>query len=91
VFCGDHLDWRLATDAVELERLLSRGDTMTAAGRQYLRDALLRYCAVDTMSMLRRLERLRELVWGCPITTSLARSLRRWSIAATAPVALPGS
>ena len=50
-----------ATAAVELERLLFRGDTMTAAERQHLRDALLRYCAVDTMSMVRLLDRLREL------------------------------
>ena len=50
-----------ATAAVELERLLSRGDAMTAAERQHLRDALLRYCAFDTMSMVRLLERLREL------------------------------
>jgi Domain of unknown function(DUF2779) len=50
-----------ATAAVELERLLFRGATMTAAERAHLRDALLRYCAVDTMSMVRLLERLREL------------------------------
>ncbi len=50
-----------ATAAVELERLLFRGDTMTNAERQHLRDALLRYCAVDTMSMVRLLGRLREL------------------------------
>ena len=47
--------------AVELQRLLFRGDAMTAAERAHLRDALLRYCAVDTMSMVRLLERLREL------------------------------
>jgi hypothetical protein len=38
-----------------------RGDAMTADERQRLRDALLRYCALDTMSMVRLLERLREL------------------------------
>ena len=47
--------------AVELQRLLFRGDAMTPADKQHLRDALLRYCAVDTMSMVRLLERLREL------------------------------
>jgi Domain of unknown function(DUF2779) len=50
-----------ATAAVELERLLFRGETMTAAERAHLRGALLRYCAVDTMSMVRLLDRLREL------------------------------
>ncbi len=50
-----------ATAAVELERLLFRGDTMTAADKQHLRNALLHYCAVDTMSMVRLLDRLREL------------------------------
>ncbi|MDD5564411.1 MAG: DUF2779 domain-containing protein [Thermoanaerobaculaceae bacterium] len=50
-----------ATAAVELVRLLFHGETMTAAERAHLRDALLRYCAVDTMSMVRLLERLREL------------------------------
>ncbi len=49
------------TAALELERLLFRGDAMTAAERAHLRDALLRYCAVDTMSMVRLLTRLREL------------------------------
>jgi hypothetical protein len=34
---------------------------MTADERQHLRDALLRYCALDTMSMIRMLDRLREL------------------------------
>jgi hypothetical protein len=50
-----------ATAAIELERLLFRGDAMTAAERAHLRDALLRYCAVDSMSMVRLLTRLREL------------------------------
>jgi hypothetical protein len=50
-----------ATAAVELERLMFRGDAMTAVERLHLRDALLRYCAVDTMSMVRLLDRLREL------------------------------
>ena len=51
-----------ATASVELERLMFAGDAMPAEDRQRLRDALLRYCAVDTMSMVRLLERLRELV-----------------------------
>ena len=50
-----------ATAAMELERLLFRGDSMTAAERAHLRDALLRYCAVDTMSMVRLLDKLRAL------------------------------
>ncbi len=50
-----------ATAAIELERLLFRGDAMTAAEKQHLRDALLRYCAVDTTSMVMLLDRLREL------------------------------
>ena len=47
--------------AIELERPMFRGDTMTAADKQHLRDTPLRYCAVDTMSMVRLLDRLREL------------------------------
>ena len=50
-----------ATASLELERLMFRDDTMPLAERQHLRDAPLRYCAVDTMSMVRLLERLREL------------------------------
>ncbi|HQU32784.1 MAG TPA: DUF2779 domain-containing protein [Thermoanaerobaculaceae bacterium] len=50
-----------ATAAIELDRLLFRGDAMTAAERQHLREALLRYCAVDTMSMVTLLDRLRKL------------------------------
>ncbi len=34
---------------------------MTAAERQHLREALLRYCAVDTMSMVTLLDKLRKL------------------------------
>ena len=36
-------------------------DAMTADEKQRLRDALLRYCALDTMSMVKLLDRLREL------------------------------
>jgi hypothetical protein len=50
-----------ATASLALDRLMFRGDAMTADERQRLRDALLRYCALDTMSMVRLLERLREL------------------------------
>ena len=50
-----------ATAALELERLLFQGGAMTAAERLHPRDPLLRYCAVDTMSMVRLLEGLREL------------------------------
>ncbi len=50
-----------ATASLELERLMFHGDAMTADEKQHLRDALLRYCAVDTMSMVRLLDRLREL------------------------------
>lgn len=49
------------TASLELERLMFRGDAMTAGERQQVRDALLRYCALDTMSMVRLLDRLREL------------------------------
>lgn len=48
-----------ATASLELERLILRGDAMTPGERQHLRDALLRYCALDTMSMVRLLARLR--------------------------------
>ncbi|MGD1149357.1 MAG: DUF2779 domain-containing protein [Thermoanaerobaculaceae bacterium] len=50
-----------ATASLALERLMFRRDAMTADERQHLRDALLRYCALDTMSMIRMLDRLREL------------------------------
>lgn len=51
-----------ASASLELARLLFSGDAMTDGERRSLRDALLRYCALDTMSMVRLLERLRELV-----------------------------
>jgi hypothetical protein len=50
-----------ATASLVLERLMVSGDAMTAGERQRLRGALLRYCALDTMSMVRLLDRLREL------------------------------
>ena len=49
------------TASVELERRMFHADTMTADEKQHLRDALLRYCALDTMSMVRLLDELREL------------------------------
>ena len=49
------------TASVELERLMFRGDGMTTDERQNLRDALSRYCALDTMGMARLLDRLRDL------------------------------
>jgi hypothetical protein len=50
-----------ATASVELERLMFRADSMTQDERRLLREALLRYCALDTMSMVRLLDRLRDL------------------------------
>ena len=50
-----------ATASLGLERLMFRSDAMTPDEKQRLRDALLRYCALDTMSMVRLLDRLREL------------------------------
>ncbi|MBZ5590542.1 MAG: DUF2779 domain-containing protein, partial [Acidobacteriia bacterium] len=50
-----------ATASVELEHLLFHADTLTAREKQHLRNALLRYCALDTMSMVRLLGRLRDL------------------------------
>ena len=38
-----------------------RGEAITADQSQRPRDALLGYCALDTMSMVRLLDRLREL------------------------------
>jgi hypothetical protein len=46
---------------VELERLLFRGETMTPAERAQLRDDLMRYCAVDTLGLVKLLARLRAL------------------------------
>jgi predicted RecB family nuclease len=50
-----------ATASAELDRLLFRADTLTPGERGHLRDALLRYCALDTLAMVRLLDRLREL------------------------------
>jgi hypothetical protein len=50
-----------ATASLELERLMFRGNAMTTGERQHLRDALLGYCGLDTMSMVRLLERLDDL------------------------------
>jgi hypothetical protein len=47
--------------AFELARLLLRGDTLTEAEKARLREALLRYCELDTWGTVRLLERLREL------------------------------
>ena len=45
----------------ELERLMFAGDAMPAAERERLRDALRRYCALDTRGMMALIERLRAL------------------------------
>jgi len=52
-------DGGLAT--VELERLLLRGSEMSKAERRELRRALLEYCRVDTLAMVRSVARLRAL------------------------------
>ncbi len=45
----------------ELERLLFGGAALQAAERAHLRDALMRYCELDTWGVARLLERLGEL------------------------------
>jgi len=45
----------------ELERLLLDGASLPASERTRLREALLRYCELDTWGVVRLLERLREL------------------------------
>lgn len=50
-----------ATASVELERLLFHGDGMPTEDRRRLREALLRYCALDTAGLMGLLARLREL------------------------------
>jgi hypothetical protein len=50
-----------ATASVELERLMFHGDSMTAEDRHRLREALLRYCGLDTASLMGLLARLHEL------------------------------
>jgi len=47
--------------ALELARLLLRGNTLNAAENARLRKALLRYCELDTWGTVRLLERLHEL------------------------------
>jgi hypothetical protein len=47
-----------------LERLLLRGETMDAVERARTREALLRYCEMDTWATVKLLERLRELAGG---------------------------
>jgi hypothetical protein len=49
---------------VELERLLLRGAEMTAGERGELRAQLLAYCRLDTLGMVKILERLRGLAAG---------------------------
>lgn len=46
---------------VELERLLLRGSEMSESEREELRSALLDYCRMDTLAMVRIVERLRAL------------------------------
>jgi hypothetical protein len=50
--------------ALELARLLLRGDTLAQAEKTRLRGALLRYCELDTWGTVRLLERLHELADG---------------------------
>lgn len=50
-----------AMASVELERLLFRGETMSPAEQAQLRDDLLRYCAMDTLGLVKLLARLRAL------------------------------
>lgn len=50
--------------ALELARLLLRGETLVEAEKTRLRGALLRYCELDTWGTVRLLERLRELADG---------------------------
>ncbi len=55
-----------ATASVELERLMFRGDGMPAEERQRLREALLRYCSLDTSGLVGLLARLRDLAGTAP-------------------------
>jgi hypothetical protein len=50
--------------ALELVRLLLRGETLVGADKTRLREALLRYCELDTWGTVRLLERLHELAGG---------------------------
>jgi hypothetical protein len=47
--------------SVELERLMFSSSAMAESEKASLRTALLRYCALDTMSLARLLQRLRQL------------------------------
>jgi len=47
--------------SAELARLLLRGETLTGDERKAKREALLEYCCLDTLAMVRLLERLEEL------------------------------
>lgn len=49
------------TASAELARLVFRGESVAAEEREGLRRALLDYCALDTLAMVRLLARLREL------------------------------
>lgn len=49
---------------LELQRLLLRGETLVEAEKTRLREALLRYCELDTWGTVQLLERLRELAGG---------------------------
>lgn len=60
---------------VELERLLLRGSEMSDSERAELRRALLDYCRLDTLAMVRIVERLREL--ARPHDRARARGGRR--------------
>ena len=46
---------------LQLVRLLLRGGTLDVAEKTRLREALLRYCELDTWGTVRLLERLHEL------------------------------
>ena len=48
----------------EIRRLMFEGDTLSADERGQIRDALLRYCALDTLGVVRLLERLEALADG---------------------------
>jgi hypothetical protein len=50
--------------ALELARLLLRGDTLPEMEKTRLREGLLRYCELDTWGTVRLLERLHELAAG---------------------------
>ena len=50
--------------SVELAQLMLRGDSMADEEREAKRAALLEYCKLDTLAMVRLLERLEELAGG---------------------------